>query len=504
MSELSASALGLAIMAGIAYLWLRAVAGNRRAPALDRAKSHSFWCALIAFFASTSGQGTPLWSIEDAQTTAVGIWLAALGPALWMGAIYLIGSYSWPRELKSVRSASLEPRSLSTPMPRSLLATVAVIALLACGGLWFVYGQPGAAPTPALEIVTSQGTEYVDATGGRISGEQAAGYFAVSIASVLVAALAASVAILRRPPLEGLSHHDNQVLRSVWLNRLLRMSGYLLAVILGSMFQYTAAASGNENTPAGANLLLIGISLLMFFWAPKAQFEAEAKSTQYSAFGRAREFQLAVVFVTTLTAILVFYIAQVSWEHDIESDAWDSVAGRHAEPIMLSMMTVVLFYLAAGAGFALYAHLRAGKSRALPRMSRPLPVYVYAVAGIVSTCGIYLAFFPWQSADSHLLMASAEIPALVILTIILASLAAIWWARNCAVPWKINEREEIWCRQVMELRILRTSSAALLAMPSWAYDLGPVPMAAAVIVLCIPAMVVLEQPKASLPNWQAA
>ena len=76
-------------MAAVVYFWLRAVAGNRRTPALQRAKSHSFWCALIAFFASTSGPGGGFWKTTAAgfDAGAAGIWVSALGPSLWMGSV---------------------------------------------------------------------------------------------------------------------------------------------------------------------------------------------------------------------------------------------------------------------------------------------------------------------------------------------------------------------------------------------------------------------------------
>lgn len=481
-------------MAVVVYFWLRAVAGNRRTPALQRAKSHSFWCALIAFFASTSGQGGEFWktTADGFDVDAAGIWIAALGPSLWMGSVYLIGLYSWPRELQSIRSASLEPRSLSTPMPSYLLGTAVAIALAACACLFMVFSQPGTAWTPSMEVATPQYTETLTAAPGTLAGPAAAGYFAAAIGSIVLCCLLVCLVILRRPPLAGLSHHDNQALRSVWLNRVLRMSTYLMAALIAGMVQYiqanTVGSAAEGNTPPAFGIAFFALAILLVAWGPKVRFEAEGQAV-YPAFGRAREFLFTVGFIATTAVVLLLGIASTGWG--------GTSIGENASQVYLALASAVIAYLAITSGFAFYTHLRAGKSRALPRRSRRLPVYAYAVAGAVNAWGLYLTAFPPIPAPRGTAV-------MAVAATILAALAAAWWARKCAVPWKIGETEEIWYRQVMELRILRTASATLLAMPVWAYELGPIPLGASLVVFCIPAMVVLEQPKASLPQRQEA
>lgn len=503
--------MGLAVMAAVVYLWLRAVAGSRRAPAIDRAKSHSFWCALIAFFICTSGLNEHFWDIQSGNSTPnpVGVWIIALGPAAWMAAVYLIGLFSWPRELKKVRSASLEPRSLSTPVPRYLLGFVTLIALLACSGLFFVYGQTGFAPTASIEIVTPDYTSVTDAQNGAMPGTTAVYYFAGAIASVAAAAALVSLAILRRPPLTGLNLHDNQALRAVWLNRILRMSGYLMAQIIADMAQY-AAAPIFENSSADdilqvSNIMIFGIGLTLFFWGPKAQFEAETRGVPYPAFGRARDFLLAVVFIASTAIVMICAMTDALWDGTLfSSSRVSSVIGEDAGSSYLVLMGAALAYLVIICGFAFYAHLGAGASRAMPRVSKRLPIYTYIVAAGISLWGIYLMIAPPHPPGTIVLKASASNTIMIVAVIVIASLATIWWARHSAVPWKINEEEEIWYRRVMELRILRTSSAVLLAMPCVAYGLGAIPAAVALIIFSVPAAVVMESPKVSLRYWQSA
>ncbi|GGL96532.1 hypothetical protein GCM10010038_28500 [Glutamicibacter protophormiae] len=518
MQGFSSAAIGLALIAGVIYLWLRAVARNRNTPALARAKSHSFWCALIAFFASTSTPDQPFWSIAadgSTQWPAENIWFSVLSPALWLGTVYLIGLYSWPRELKSVRSASLEPRSLTTPVPRRLLVTACLLAALSIASLWPMLSQPGFVPVPAIETVVAGELLSTDDQQGIMPGREAIAYTALQIIALMTSMAMIALVILRRSPLNGISHHDNQVLRATWLNRLLRTGGFLLAVAAVENLSFVVATplgmgvhgvEPDSQWMMASNIFMLAVSAVMFFWGPKANFEGEPRRAACYAFGRARDHLLVMAFVATLVALLSVFLSSAAVEYVAdEVDRWSRpIIGEHALATMFTLLVAALAYLLITCSLTAYGHLMAGAARQLPRLASRLPTYIYCVAGVVGTTGIVLLFAPPHDPHAMLVTAKTWETLAVVSALAAAVVGAIWWVRRCAVPWKLNAEEEIWYRQVLELRILRTSSSALLLMPTWAYDLGPAMVAIGLIPCCIPSMVVLNKPTASIPYRQPA
>ncbi|KAA0977835.1 hypothetical protein FQ154_06130 [Paeniglutamicibacter gangotriensis] len=264
---------GLAISAALIYLLLRFLVAEPRASQATAAISrHAFWTALIALFASGTSGLTNLWvnpgenlllETGNASASVPTLIMHAAAPGLWLGIVYILGQFTWPRHLKPVRSASLQVRSIKTAIPKFLagfllLSTILSTALVIVA--WTDAGAPDRAgndPSASMGLpIYDGGTDGygnpVDEDGyvldlddpgqyitraeadaaeneplitpisGTRPGEEVGPYLLGGLGLVLLGSLAAATTVIRRPPLDSLDAQDNAVLREIWINRLLR------------------------------------------------------------------------------------------------------------------------------------------------------------------------------------------------------------------------------------------------------------------------------------------
>lgn len=345
----TATGLGLAMSAVFIYLVLRAFAGNPTAPnSTDGVSRHAFWTAVIAFFASGTSGLANLWANNEPQAADAGSFenlaMHAGAPGFWLGAIYLIGQYTWPRHLQPVRSASLEVRSVKKVVPKHLAGVLIFVTILSAAAItvawndagapsrtgndgsgWSTengmydgefdeYGNPANRPYDGAtdeygNPVDTDGTvlsedeiaemnanvaleevPYIPSIEGTRPGSLVGPYLAGGLALVLVGVIGITTLVIRRPPLQSLDTEENDVLRAVWLNRLLRTAVITVSGFGVMSLQYVAQgvraradwdmppdvhSLGGSHAEAAANWLM-GAStiwillavLAMAAWAP--------------------------------------------------------------------------------------------------------------------------------------------------------------------------------------------------------------------------------------------
>ncbi|MGO2052725.1 hypothetical protein ACT3UD_15490 [Glutamicibacter sp. 287] len=507
MDQLSTAAFSMAIGAALIYAWLRTVARQDNRPALLRARSHSFWCALIAFFVSSSG------GVSNQQAAHAGagesLWasdlLAATGPALWLLSIYLIGLYSWPASVANVRAASLEPRSMMTPLPKALSAVAALVLLGAGLTLWMIRDVTGVPPQYEVASSDAYGSTWVSqsATDGLRAADQMLALFAINLASLALALLIAMLFILLRKPLGSLSPHDNQVLREVWLNRLLRTSILAFASVGASSLHYKASWLMSldrtmyqpwQNT---ANVAMLITFIAMALWKPPENFARTTSPKPASSFLRMRENLFAIGFLTTALTLIALACSSSLVQTEYADNARP---GENAPQAIVSLLVVALLFLVLNAGFLGYLHLKSRGTHSLARHSADLPRYVYVLAGLLLIGATYLLINPPFEYFWGLVPVKPVFALGALLALLAATACHIWWVRRAALPWDVTVEQEIWYRQVHELRALRVVTAAAVAMLAWGYEAGPYVSAVGIIVFCCPAVIILARPETRVPQ----
>ena len=247
---------GIAVGAAFAYLFLRYLAWSPRGvDPRNSARSHAFWTALIALFASTSANLAGIAAVPapmdiqydgDAAVLAgeAAPWAERLAtvvaPALWLGLLYVLAQFTWPRPNGRVRTATLAPRTLRNHLPRRLAGVFAGSAVVALAAAAWAWGSPAVAPVPATvrEDRTADGALIgsfsVPGSDGYLPGTDVAPLLLLGVALLVAAVWGAAETIVRRSQLGGLSDADNAAVRAVALNRLLRTAVLVVTLFTGA------------------------------------------------------------------------------------------------------------------------------------------------------------------------------------------------------------------------------------------------------------------------------
>ena len=273
--------LGLAISAALLYMLLRFVVATPKSANVSEAVSqHAFWTALIAFFASGTSGLANLWANPDPQASApadvTAMIMHAASPGLWLGVVYILGQFTWPRHLQPVRQASLEVRSVKDAVPKALAAVLLACVALSTVAAVAAWNDPGApnrarvdqadlsAPwdgsrdeygNPIDESGYVMSQDEVDAAQnwtepedlepateitGTKPGTEVGPWLLGGLALVVISCGSAATIMIRRPPLQSLDEEDNKILRSIWINRLLRTGIFVVAGFGAASLSYIA------------------------------------------------------------------------------------------------------------------------------------------------------------------------------------------------------------------------------------------------------------------------
>lgn len=517
MASLADQFGSFAIAAFIIYFVLRAFGPSREKGLVESARRHAFWCAVIGYFASSSAT----W-FSDAATLPFGeqsgldtakSTMAAATPALWVGFIYIASQYTWPRQLKPQRTATLAPRSLASPLPKKLLLTLLAVLAGACLTVFAVRDVARIAPQPAVAGESPDDSFSTPARDGLRAAAEVLPYLYASFAFLMLAAGIATLVILRRKPLPGISEHDNRLLRTIWLNRLYRTVGVLLAVQAGEAVHHKArwfhhesdryldgsgAGIGYHDQMSGigntldwsANYAVLGVSAVLLLWRPPADFEGLPRTTD-TAFGRLRAQLLSLQYLTAATTLVALYAAW-SFLPVPDQNAWPT--GERETRMLVVFTSAALLYLALNALYLGYASKAARRAAAFPKHAAPLPAWSYFCAGAVSVACAYFLLVPPLDYLWGFVAPSRPIVLGLIALLAAAHAAFTWYSRRATIAWQVSADEEIWYRRVLELRSLRVVTSAILAMLVVGYEFPMRLDLAALLVFALPAAIFLERP----------
>lgn len=442
MTYFASTMMGVALSAGFIFLLLRIFSSNSHQN--NRARnisSHAFWTAVIAFFASGVNGLSNLWALPSFTTYGASNWenriMHAAAPGLWLGIIYLIGQFTWPRHLQPVRSASLEVRSATALIPKYLAGFLLIITMLSSVAIGFAWNDAGAAHRSGVDqsssyisdyetdengnpvdeqgnsidpsrfdedgyliddedgyLIVDEDQRYVSNIDGARPGNEVAPYLAGGLALVMLSVVAVTATVAQRPPLQTLSTEENDTLRRIWINRLLR-TAVIVSAGFGSMslqymgqtasdravwaipqdpdISYQSSSSGlNVNwLLGGGSLWMVAIVLVMAFWAPpRLPYELSdtprTDAPTSASFSKARDFLL--LLQGTLLVLVVIAGIMPSWltTQSETSQVWQvtEVDGQSVEqlvhssgPQIIDQLWGVTFTLAVMVGAYLLFHL---------------------------------------------------------------------------------------------------------------------------------------------------
>lgn len=519
MNPLSAQFSTFAVTALILYFVLRAVGVRRAGDEVAQARRHALWCALIGFFASSSSDWfDTFYQVPEGMAVDYGFW-AGLGmaatPAAWLFFIYFAGQFTWPRDLKPQRSASLQPRSLAGLVPKALAIFLGLVLIAAAVALWAVRDVTAMAAQPERTIEREDYWANYPPEDGIRSFAQVLPTTILSLGCVVLAVLGITFLVLLRKPLPGISDHDNRVLRRTWLNRLYRTAIVLVSTLAGSVLHYKARWLSRQNdqytdtTPnfdmdtidhmvstvgqwdSVANYAVAGIALTMLFWRPATNFESLVPERSRPV-SRMRDQLFTMQFTTTMLTVLLLIVVGALPAY--YSSSQTPLTPARAELTMLAYGSIALVYLLANAAIMTYTHLASRAAATLPKTYRRLPLWSYLIAGALGLASLIVML--WPPVD--LLWGVVPARPLVILGLVLlmggAFAAFRIFVRRLTLPWEAGTEMEIWYRRVLELRALRVVTTALVAMPLGFYPFPTGSVLFALVIFFIPSAFVLERP----------
>lgn len=205
------------------------------------------------------------------QPTPETIIPALAWPILGCLGVHAVGQLSYPRPRRLRRKATLQVRRVRDFLPRPLAWTTVGIFAGATAFIAWAGTLPAYAPR-------TRGTAWDSPAGyrpiggdGRIAGIELAGWLGTALAVLATGTWLVLLLISRRRQIESLSAHDNSVLRTIAMNRLLRTVATVasgLAVIAGNFVALPDPASGDMSWTNMTAIPGFAVLLAMLFWAP--------------------------------------------------------------------------------------------------------------------------------------------------------------------------------------------------------------------------------------------
>jgi hypothetical protein len=267
------------LAAGI-YLLLRWVVREPRGGAsAATAARHAFWVGFLGWLVSSlqpAGNSgiLPVGSTVQAMTSPASIIPALAWPVLGSLAVHAIGQLSYPGPRLPRRSATLEVRRVRDFLPRPLAWTVLAIFTAAALQICWVATLPGFAPVPYGSRPDPEYGYTSSGGDGRVPGIELAVYLGPALLVLAAGTWLVLELITRRRQLEPLNPLENDLLRTVAMNRLLRTVATIaagLAAIAGNHVARpdpsgASGASGSWTNAAGAVGLVV--LLVMWWWSP--------------------------------------------------------------------------------------------------------------------------------------------------------------------------------------------------------------------------------------------
>lgn len=267
----------------VVYLALRMFVWSKaESKSLEHIRKHALWTGIIAWaFSSLTGASRAgLYSSRqstdpfdptivhpvDPWSTIPFPWLIV--PVVAVILVHWVGQLSWPAPKSAKRVAVLEFRRVRDYVRPALGWTVLGIFLLAgCVLIWLSFAP--AFPSRASGR-TSEGL-FPLPLDGRIPGWM----LATALGASLVVLAAGTVLVMRliasRRSLEALSPEQNATLRTIGMNRLLRVSATVASGLAAVAGNYLVQPSPDSTATSWVNwLAMVNVAVLaaMLFWKP--------------------------------------------------------------------------------------------------------------------------------------------------------------------------------------------------------------------------------------------
>ncbi|WP_223252925.1 hypothetical protein [Arthrobacter sp. AFG7.2] len=275
------------LLAAGSYLLLRWVIWGPGGGSAYTASQHALWVGILGWLASSlqaagnagihhAGTGSP------ALVSSAAIMPALAWPVLGCLAVHAIGQLSYPVPRLPRRQADLEVRRVRDFLPRPLAWTVVAVFAGAAIQIGWTATLPGYAPIP-YGSRTDPAHGFVPHGGdGRVPGTELASYLGSALLVLAGGTWLVLVLITRRRRLEALDSGENNLLRTIAMNRLLRTVATVasgLAAIAGNHAARpdpSVVSTGWMNVAGAVNLAVL---LAMWWWAPPKLRAVRAEGT---------------------------------------------------------------------------------------------------------------------------------------------------------------------------------------------------------------------------------
>ncbi|WP_254362879.1 hypothetical protein [Pseudarthrobacter phenanthrenivorans] len=283
------------LLAAGSYLLLRWVIWGPGGNSVASASQHALWVGVIGWLASSlqAAGNAGILHVNPglpALNSTAGIVPALAWPVLGCLAVHAIGQLSYPVPRLARRQADLEVRRVRDFLPRPLAWTVAAVfagAALQIGWMATLPGYApisyGSRPDPGHGLVPYGGD-------GRVPGVELASYLGPALLVLAAGTYLVLVLITRRRRLEVLDTEENNLLRTIAMNRLLRTVATIasgLAAIVGNHAARpdpSVVSNGWVNVAGAVNLAVL---LAMWWWAPPKLRAFQTKGTAHAPGERA-------------------------------------------------------------------------------------------------------------------------------------------------------------------------------------------------------------------------
>lgn len=274
--------LGPLVAAVVLYVVLRWVIWDpEKGASRESASQHALWVGVIGWMASSLQGAMNIGIIPAGRTISpvIGPFLvtpetiipALAWPVLGVLGIHALGQVSYPRPKRRHRKASLHVRKIRDFLPRPLAWTTLAIFTGAAVFIAWTGTLPAYAPMPYGSV--REDPEGFRSIGGdgRIAGIELATWLGGALVVLAAGTWVVLLLISHRRQLEPLTDHDNSLLRTIAMNRLLRTAATVasgLAVIAGNFAARPDPAVGSMSWTNFAGLAGMAVLLAMLVWAP--------------------------------------------------------------------------------------------------------------------------------------------------------------------------------------------------------------------------------------------
>ncbi|ALE93012.1 hypothetical protein AOC05_13000 [Arthrobacter alpinus] len=432
----------VAIACVVLYLILRFVVwAPQRDKMLEAVRKHAFWTGVIAWALSSLAGANQAGTFPASQMQlspnpwAVVPFFWIIGPVAAVLVVHLVGQLSWPAPKSPTRMAVLEFRRIRDFVQPTLGWTVLGVFLLSAGVLVWLAFAPG---FPAREAWSPKEGTWHGPLNGRVPGWVLATALGTALVVLALGTLFVMALIASRRSIEGLDSTQNKTLRTIGMNRLLRVAATVasgLAAIAGNFLGQSGPDVEASSWVNWLGLLNIVVSIAMLLWKP-ALLDSPTDDAGYNVlFATWASPDLtsgdgpAAARFTNSARAAVFPAAIVGAAVGYATHGWFGLMGIVALSAVFALLAIL------GLEFVLRRkYATPGTPRSKVRVLLPRPMYfAFAIAAV----GLVLALINAHSVaksgspNSWDGLAAPEamywVPGIAALAILASALSAAWF-----------------------------------------------------------------------------